>query len=114
MVPVTGHVEPGRNSEIVPLSSSRTVLSHLSLLLLSGETQEPGHLLLPRRHQEQQRQRPAEGHEGRLRVLLEDGGTGGWTGGAVSVSTGDCWLSGAPLVCLAVLHHPAEVSAGVL
>lgn len=78
----------------------RPVFSHLSLLLLSGETQEPGHLLLPRCHQEQQRQRPAESHESRLRVLLVDGWTGGGTGGASteqSVSAerlhGDCLLS---------------------
>lgn len=53
-----------------------SVSSHRPLRLLSGETQEPGHLLLPRRHQEQQRPRAAESHEGRDRVLLAvDGGT---------------------------------------
>lgn len=91
----------------------RPVFSHLSLLLLSGETQEPGHLLLPRCHQEQQRQRPAESHESRLRVLLVDGWTGGGTGGASteqSVSAerlhGGCLLSVALLVCLAASGRP--------
>lgn len=62
--------------------------SHRPLRLLSGETQEPGHLLLPRRHQEQQRPRAAESHEGRDRVLLAlDGGTSS-TSTEESVSAG--------------------------